>query len=282
MLIKFLISYLIIIQLSVYAQEKINLNSTDTFCIKKHKYKDFFFDSNRQNYLFTTAIKYQHTLPTKAFTSNGIYLHLGLNLARFFSKEIVFGIFYELKPINGFFYKQPKSQEFIDDFNSNFNSNYSDSVSFVTANLLKDRLNGQSMHGGSFGNIGIMLSVFPNRFGGILFSFKQGGETHRIGNVYGNKFIQNGGADNLYFSFSTFTYEVSFKPYSLFKNSYINFNSENESFWKSSVVSFFYSTCNLKDAEINGIKWSTIQGNEFISKYGITKRIGISLGFTIY
>lgn len=249
----------------------------------KHRYKDYFLDTDRQNYLFTIALKYQNNITSKAFTSNGLYFNLGLNLCRFFSKELVFGPFFEFKPINGFFYKQPKSQSFVSDFNTNFKPSYENSNDSATAYLLKERLNENSIRGGSFGNIGLMFSIFPNRNGGILIAIKKGSESHRLSNVYGNKYIKNGEADNLYFDFSSYSLEASFKPFAVFKNSYINFNSdEGENFLKSIAISFYYTRLNLKDASINGLKWTQIVDNPFITKYGMTDTFGLTLGCTVY
>jgi hypothetical protein len=283
--LKKLIIYIFLVRTTfVFSQEKLVTSDTISKLHSKTSYKDFFFDSNRQNHLFTLGLKYQQTISSKAFSSNGLYGNLGLNIARFFSKELIIGLLFDLKPINGFFYRQPKSDSFVRDFNENFNSNYRDSSGIATSNLLKDNLNNNHIYGGSISNIGIMFSVFPNRNGGVLVELKKGYESHRIGNVYGNKFIKNGEADNLYFDFATYTLEISFKPYSIFKNSYIDINSDNQenSFLKSIMVSFFYSRLNLKDAEINGLKWTEIVSSSFISKYGKTNRFGMTLGFVLY
>ena len=106
--------------------------------ISKHKST---LDPNRQNHLFTLGIKYQQTIAAKAFSSNGMYGTLGLNIARFFSKHLILGVFIDLKPINGYFYRQANSKSFVNDFNTNFNSDYSDSSGIVTANLLKENIN---------------------------------------------------------------------------------------------------------------------------------------------
>ncbi len=262
------------------------LYNTDTITKQRshRKYSDFFSDTNRQNYLCTTGLKYQQTIVAKGFSSNGLHFTFGLNLARFFSKELLIGVFFDFKPINGFFYRQPRSSSFTDDFNKNFNSTYTSSQDSATAYLLQTRLNEGTMHGGMFGNIGVMLSVFPNRYGGILIALKRGTETHRIGAVYGNKYIKNGEADNLYFDFRTYSFEISFKPYSLFhKDGYISFTTDDyQNPLKAFTISFFYSRINLKDAVINDLKWTSIVNEPFISKYGLTDRFGITLSMSIY
>ena len=266
-------------------QTKDSLSVTQRFA-RDNKFFHFFLfrDSTSQNYLFTLALKYQITAHTNSFSSNGAYAHIGLNLARFFSKKIILGVFYELKPLHGPFYPQPASSQFKTDFNNNFNTTYNSQEDSAVAYTLRRALIGGYMSSGNFGSYGIMVSLFPNKFGGILLSLKRSGSGYRVGGVYGDSLIENGTAENLYFNADkNYGLELSFKPYAFFKNSYINFEQRtSQKFLKAITCSIYYERFNLKDADFGGVKFTDMVTKGFISKYGATNRFGFTIGWSLY
>lgn len=250
---------------------------------KEHPYINFLStDEKSQTHLFTVGVKYQAMVYSPSFSSNGHYVYAGLNLARFFSRKFVVGMSVDLRPLVGFLYRQP-SPGFVNDFNNNFNTSFESQQDSATAYLLKKYLSDRQIWGCSFASYGVMFSLFPNRYGGVLLSAKHGIVNYRLSNVYGNKFVNNGEADNLYFGFYYGQCELTFKPYALFKNSYFNFDDESGAgILKAITVSVFYEQMRIRGAKINGVNWDRIVNASFMSKYGVSQRFGLSLGIGIY
>ena len=272
--------------IKTHGQSTDSLTATQKFARDNKFFHYFLFqDSTSQNYLFTVGLKYQYTAITKSFSSNGAYVHLGLNLARFFSKKIIFGVFYDLRPIHGPFFYQPTSNQFKNDFVSNFSTTYSSPEDSAVAYTLKNAIENKSLSSGSFANLGLMFSPFPNKYGGLLFSFKISGCDYRVGGVYGNKLILNGEADNIYFSVGkNYVYEISFKPFAFKHNTYFNFDkpSSESKFLKTFTCSIYYERFNLKNATFGDNKFKDMVSSAFLSKYGSTDRFGVSIGWTLY
>jgi hypothetical protein len=78
-------------------------------------------------------------------------------------------------------------------------------------------------------------------------------------------------------------YEITFKPATLFGDTYVFTDRENDyKFLKSFVLSLYYERLNLKSAEFNGTKIDKMVSSDFINKYGIDNRFGFKIGFAFY
>ena len=253
--------------------------------ISKYKYPKFLFlaDSSSQAKLFTVGIQYLHTTNYQTLKPGGTSFSLGFNLARLFTKKRILGVFIDIKGIKGFT-KQKFSSEFVSDFNLNFNSNYNSQEDSARAYLLNSRINSSNMSGNYRGDIGVMFSLFPQKFGGIMLAVKKGYRSYVIHGIYGNPFIGKGKNEKAYFDLDyNYAIEIILKPYSLFKNSFfITQTSSVIDILKLVTIGFYYEQTNLLDADIEGLPIKSIVSKSFMDKYGMTNMYGFKIGLALY
>lgn len=242
-----------------------------------------FSDSTSQARMLNVGINYLNTPSYTTLKPNGVQLRCGFNLARFVSKKIILGVFIDFKGIKGFT-RQRFSSEFISDFNNGFNSNYSSQEDSAKAYLLKWQINNSAISGNYLGDIGIMFSPFPQKYGGILVTLKKGYRSYVIHGVYGNKFIGNGEQEIALLDLSNnYALEVTMKPYAFFNNSFFpkKTTASNE-ISKLITLSFYYEQTNLKSATFSGLPLENVVSNTFMNKYGKTDCYGFKIGIAIY
>ncbi len=243
---------------------------------KPCSYCDFLTDENVKNYVFNGGAKYQVTTYAESFNSNGLYFNLGLNLARFFSKKIILGAFVDFNIKHNFLYKEISSNTFVTDFNNSFNSNYASQEDSAVAYVFKNSLSDRHLSNGSYGKYGFMFSPFPDKYGGILLSFKKGSSSYYC-YFYDNKFVADGKQEHIYFDVKIQTWELTIKPLLFFKKMV-----ESDNAVKHLSVSFSYDKVNIKNLTIFNTRLSSMVDEAFMSKYGETKRFTVAFGFTFY
>ena len=121
-----------------------------------------------------------------------------------------------------------------------------------------------------------MFSPFPNKYGGILLSFKKGSSSNYC-NFYDNKFVDDGKQEHVYFNIQIQTWELTIKPLLFFKKFV-----ESDNAVKHLSVSLSYDKVNIKNLEVFHTKLSSMVNESFMTKYGETKRFTVAVGFTFY
>ncbi len=277
--------------------------------VPAQSYRNFLtHDSSQQNSYMTGAVNVLYSQDGKSGPGGkGYSLSVGINVGRFFSKQIVFGATFDLKILNGQWgYKY--SQTYKSDFNKSFKINSQSPSDSGRANFMYDLVNTgmdrnnssgyrPAIDGNTFYEYGIMFSPFPNKFGGFLLKAQRGSYSYRIAGVYGNKYIEGGQADNLYFASDIqYRFELSFKPLAFFRNTclsnsaYSNFIPHRKieyekhklEFLDALSVSVYYERISYQNSEIDGYKLSSFLNPWFMSKYGIDEYFGVKISFGIY
>ena len=217
--------------------------------------------------------------------ARGTMASFGLNLARFFSTKIIIAAVTDIKLLPGVWPIKP-SNSFTSEFNNSFIKTYNNQTDSANAYIMQSAFNqqGQSIIGQNVFNIGIALSLFPQKYGGILLQAKYGGMGFQIHGVYGNKYLNNGANDKVGMDVTgNWICEITIKPVAFFENAFINTTKKGKGkFGKSFVLSFYYERLNFKSAEFNGTKVNQIVTSDFINKYGIDNRFGFKIGFALY
>ena len=255
-------------------------DSLKTSEIVKKTYIDFLTRNDKtENYMFSAGIKYRYTVYSPSFSTNGYYLTAGINLARFFSRKLVLGAFVDFTVKHNLFQQDIKSDEFVSDFNKSFNTTYNTQEDSAVAREFQSDLTNKNFGKGGYAGYGVMFSPFPNKYGGVLISAKYGTTSHFC-SFYGNKYVNNGESDHIYFNTEIYTLELTLKPYTFFRN---------DSYWKGKnfiyrglSISFSYDYFKITNITVYNTKLTDMVNNDFISKYGTTNRFIVSLGWTLY
>jgi hypothetical protein len=231
-----------------------------------------------ENTLFTAQLKYMATPFRTTFNAQGGMLNVGINFARFFSKKITFGFTVDLKAMPGYS-RANLSNQFVNDFNASYISTYETSIDSINAQLVQSAIadctpsNCNYLRGTSIFNYGLMLSLFPNKYGGILLEAKYGRTGFHLRNVFGSENVRVGGYDKYPIGIKHWTYEITFKPVAFFKKAY-----KPNIF----VISFFYQRLNLRTAAFDQTKLEDMVSSSFMTTYGMDHRFGFKLGFAFY
>lgn len=227
-------------------------------------------------YLFTLNYGLMMSPIGKTTSNQGLLMNLGINLSRFFSNKILFGIAGDLK-LSGGFIKHGDAQ-FLSDLDANYNVQYDNTLDSANSVIVKNALTKSAQNpimGNRCYNIGIMFSPFPDKYGGIMFQVRRGSKVFRI-EVGNNPFVVG---EYGYLEVSkNWIYEITFKPWT-FKND--KFPSTKR-FKTSITVSFHYERVNFGSAEFNGTKINKMFSSEFIEKYEIDHRFGFKIGIGFY
>jgi hypothetical protein len=264
-----------------------SLSSSKTSPIKNYFNRVIYPNEDSKNYLVTFNYQYMLSPIGKTFGTQGMVPNFGLNLARFFSHKIVLGLTLDIKLIKGFSNKK-LSKEFISDFNSAFNTQYENPTDSVNAFIIKTCINdgpGRFFSGNTLSNIGIMFSLFPQKYGGILVQIKKGYREPNVRGTLGIKEIENGERESVPLIFSdNWSFELTLKPMAFFQDTYIKPEDrfDNEAFGNRFIVTLFYERLNFQSATFNGTNISKMVSPEFMNKYRVDNRFGIKLGFGIY
>lgn len=259
-----------------------------TSYIDRHKYFKFLLEPAKdgQATLLTVGWQYLYAPWGKTFRTGGMHPSLGINLARFFSNKFLLGVFADLKGVKGFT-QQRLSSEFKNDFNNNFITTYNSQEDSAKAYSVKDAINDKERHGffgNYYGDIGIMFSPFPQKYGGIMVCVKKGYRSYPIFGTHGNPYIKNGDAENVPLDFSNnYAYSITFKPATFFRKGSSSLGGlTKKDIWRFITVGFYYEQLYLKNATFDGMRLENMVNSSFITKHGVDNRYGITLGLAIY
>ncbi|MBA3665460.1 MAG: hypothetical protein H0W61_14790 [Bacteroidetes bacterium] len=261
--------------------------SQDSLRHDKKNYVDFLHypDENSQNHFLMCNYQFFYSAIGKTIGARGTMASFGLNLARFFSTKIIIAAVADIKLLPGIWPIKPSSN-FTSEFNNSFIKTYDNQVDSANANIVQSAFNqqGRPIIGQNVFTAGVALSLFPQKYGGVLLQVKYGGMGFQIHGVYGNKYVNNGANDKVGMGVTgNWIYEITFKPVAFFENTFINTTKNEEGkFGKSFVLSFYYERLNFKSAEFNGTKVTQMVSSDFINKYRIDNRFGFKIGFAMY
>lgn len=249
-------------------------------------YRDFLRrDSSQQNSFLMGGYNFLKVPHSVNFRADGLYFHLGFNVARFVSKKIILGVCIDHKGAKGIFGWNTGSA-FASEFSlaySPLNGSQADSAkSQILYNALTSPT--KKFVGNYIANIGIMFSPFPQKYGGILIELKRGGRSFPIDGNYGNPYINNDGSEFAFLDVrKVYCGSIYFKPFTLSKKSVNDSFEKTVNEWRHKIiVGFHYERLNLSDSDFYGVSIPQLVSTDFMSKHGIEHRFGFSLGFGIY
>jgi hypothetical protein len=248
--------------------------------------------------LFSFSDQYLYTHAELGFRTSGFSPTLGINIARFFSSNFILGVCVESKLLPSFT-QQHFSKEFVNDFNANFKESYTSEIDSLHGNALKGGINNQKdpyyFRGNWNGNLGVIFSPFPNKYGGFKLQLKYGGRNYFINGLNTNAVLKNRIADKSDSEplgvFTAQSIELSCKPYTFFKESYLKLNANKgeatrkhtfiENMYKTITISFYYEQIQLKKVEFFGKPFDFYVNQNFINKYAVMRNFGFKIGFSI-
>jgi hypothetical protein len=292
----------LLIHIKIYSQDKKPILTEEY--LSKHKYLEFLLrpDAKSQANFFNFSYQYVYTPKGNSFHTAGFHPTLGFNFARFFSRKFILGVCIDFKTFKGFTTQQ-FSNDFISNFNSNYISTYSNPVDSAKASLVKSAINDQNnssghyIRGNYFYNLGIIFSPFPGKYGSFVFQYKIGNREYPVWGLHGNTILTNSGSKGTDewepFEISARTYQISFKPYSFFGNTYsmpIAFRTDEYGkndgvfieIFKAFTITLYYEELNLRDATFYSTPIGNFVKQLFMDKYGTIKNYGIKIGFGLY
>ncbi len=227
-------------------------------------------------YFFASA-NFEMNVTGKIMPSSGLQLGLGINLARFFTKKIVLGIYYE-SSISSDFSTNNQYSYLTDAITSNIELNQIDPNDHVRAYFINNAYTKNQFSGCYKQTYGIAFSPFPDKYGEVILLLTKGN----------NKYFFSGENDNPNFTFPTYSNHIEvpiefkaslmFKPFTLTK-------MKDKNLMKDHFHLGFYvqqskfQNARLAEKEIsNFLKPEFFEGNRKSEiQFGI--RLGIGIGF---
>lgn len=266
------------------------LCSTLGFALNAQQHSSSYFqflkqDSMGQNHLLQVGISSHYSGFGKTLHTRGLIANFGVNLARLFTKKMVFGVCADYKIIPGIGQIRASNQ-FKTDFNDNLILKQAQPLDSANARVYSSNLNANPI-GSIMGTIGLMISPFPQRYGGLMLQVKYGVSSYFFHNdVYGNAYVDSGAYDKVPMSVSgNWTYELIVKPFSFKRNThYSKYDSEEnfDQFCNAFTISLFYTRLNFKSASFNGTNLSHVVEAPFMERYGIDHQFGFKIGLNLY
>jgi hypothetical protein len=248
-----------------------------------------YFEKNPQASPFLLHYHYLNEPWGKGFRTGGMQLSLGFNPVCFFSNKFVLGFCFDLKGIKGFSNQQFGSS-FRDEFNADFIGVYTDPSDSAKAHTVQTAISTNKFTGNYSGSIGIVISPFPQKYGGFLLAVKKGYRSYPIYGTYGNKYIAGGEADMVVLDVKqVYSAELLMKPYTFYRHGSLNFYDEYIGFSEGEInplqfltVGFFAERLDLGKASFDKMAFSNMAGSAFMNKYGISWRYGFKIGLSLY
>lgn len=243
-------------------------------------------DSTTQARWFALGFNYLNSPWNDGFRTSGTHIRFGVNFARFFSKKFILGLYTDVKVVKGLT-KQYFSDDFVGDFNSSFIEYYSDPFDSARANTVKAAINnseGYDFRGNYFGNIGVSVSLFPHKYGGIIFTYKRGYRAYPVFGTYWNTYFNNGESDNVLLDLNkNHAFTIAFKPFLLFRSGNLILRSmRGKDYWQLVSIGFYYERTNLKYAIFDGMPVKNMVDNNFLNRYGVSQCFGFTFGLMVY
>lgn len=253
----------------------------------KKKYLNYLLvaDDNVKAPLVFVNYQYLCIPKTKTFRSGGAYANFGLNLARFFTKKIMFGVSFDVKAINGVL-KQHLPSQFVTDFNSNSINLYNSEKDSLLSYTLKKVVNGEGEFGISGNNIsgyGVCFSPFPDKYGGFLFQFKKNTFSFPLYGTVIDKIHKNDEGNYIMLDFErAYSIEITCNPYKFSQHKRIKVRELKTNPYKFLTISFYYQHFSFTNTKLDYTPLSTFVNQKFIMKYNNVNNYGFKIGVSIY
>ena len=236
-------------------------------------------DSVRNNTLILASYNFMFTNQGDiTHGGRGTYIGLGLNVARLFTKKFVLGFNIEFKAWKGL-WPSYLTNNYINDFNDGYQNNLAIKEDSARAAVLKECINGSdrySRRGTFYSAMGISFSPFPQKYGGFMLIAKLPGFGIPVHGTFGTLFNPKG-TDWVSISVpGKYSFELVFKPLTFFKNTRTNFNC------RLFQCSFFYERLSWKDANFDGLSFSSFMSSSFINKYATQDNFGFTFKVGLY
>jgi hypothetical protein len=254
---------------------------------QKGTYKQFLeSDTVAGNSYFYGGAHYAVSAIQTDFRYGGIYGQVGFNVGRLFSKKIVLGVTVDFKGWKGFNSWKP-SEAFKNDFNTAYLPNVSTPEDLAKAEMIKNAVNDvedKNFQGNYFGRIGLSIAPFPRKFGSFMMTIQRGYCSFPIYGYYDDPNIDNLDSDFAFLDFGrVYSGAIYFKPFTFSKKIRRTSFTASKEDWKNYLtVGLHYERLNLNEISFYGISLNDIVKQEFLKKYGIQQRFGISIGVSIY
>jgi hypothetical protein len=182
---------------------------SNTFCQKKDSLELV------RPYFFVSA-NFEGNISGKVMPSSGLEVGFGINLARFFTKKIVLGLYYE-SSMSSEFSTNNKYHYLTNDIGEHIVLDQTDPNDHVRAYFINNAYTKNQFNRCYKQNYGIAFSPFPDRYGEIILFLTKGS----------TKYFFSGENDNPNFSFPTYSNHIEvpteikatlmFKPFTLTK-----------------------------------------------------------------
>ena len=221
----------------------------------------------------------------KALNPTGMHFTGGINLARLFSNRLILGIGFELKGFKGLFPKRIPV-DLINSFNQDLISTYLNASDSSHATVLSSAINGNGSNkfqGNYVYSAGVIFSLFPNKFGGLLLFIKRTSYSFPVFGVYDNPYFHDGSADFAYFDVpKCYGIQLTCKPAAFFRKTRTMNENDDSKYLGIIHLSIYYDHMSYKDALFEGDPLSKFLLPSFFDKYAVDNRFGIKIGLGFY
>jgi hypothetical protein len=251
------------------------------------KLRNFFKpDSTDHARFLNGSMQYSYAPSPGDFHIGGFYLHGGLNIARFFSKQMIAGFCIDFKPFKGVNYWQP-SAAFQADFQQNYTPDLTSSESEAKSEMIRNAIIGtenKQFQGNYFGNIGVQLSPFPQKWGGWMLEIKRGYRSLPIYGYLDDPNIENFSSDFAFYQINkVFTFSLYGKPLSFFTKTPHPTFSQAKKDWKHWIhLGVHYARSDMSNDYFYGLHLRDIVTESFWNTHRIQHSFFVSLGIGLY
>jgi len=243
-------------------------------------------DSNEQCRYFRGSLHYRNTFVQQPFNLNGFYFSTGVNIARLFSKKFIAGISVDFKPFKGVTSWKPESS-FTSSFNASFIPDNTTAESAFSSTIFTDAINmndGKYFQGNYFGNIGLQISPFPQKYGGFLLEVKRGYASFPVYGYSDAEIIDNSDSDFAFYQVEKmYSASLYCKPFCFWSKDKLGSLQQTKEDWKKwIIIGSTYNRMNLSNDNLYGTSMEDIVSEAFWNAYRIQHYVTLSLGIGLY
>ena len=233
---------------------------------------------------------YNYAPNNKTFNTKGKEFRIGVNLARLFTQKVFVGVYWGQSVIN-LWSDQNFSNQFVDDFNAGFEESYvsvEDSLSSLTLRNGINRVDGFYSSGNQSSSLGVVISPFPDRYGGMAFiysrinySFSFRGKFRR--SLYPSSYDESNTPN--FYNVIGHKFELSAKPYLFFHTEPFGFVTDEhyrfKDIYKFIMLSCFVEVLDLSNSSFYKSPLNNYVGQPFIDKYSKDIHFGFKLSLSL-
>jgi len=243
-------------------------------------------DSSTRCSLVNFSYKFLVNAGTEGFAFKGAHLGLGLNIARFFTDKFIAGVCIETKQWQGGL-KQQLPAAFREEFAAYLQPVTGNEDLENAANVLEGGISGQagySITGNGFSAVGIQLSPFPDRYGGLMLTISRGGGIFSFNGPPNEIYHPEKGGSYLDLSMRRdIGMELCMSPYKFlrFRERESLADPSYRFILRAVTVSFYYERLSFSRSRFYTEPLSTFVTSGFFTGMKPVKNIGFKIGFGI-